>query len=143
VGPAGKLLDRALISAGIERSDTYVTNVVKHFKWEPRGKRRLHKKPTTREVNACLPWLDAEIGRIRPRVLVALGATAARSLIGPAFRITRSRGEFVPSTLAPHVTATIHPSAILRTRTDAERRAEMERFIEDLRVIRSVLDEAY
>lgn len=133
VGPAGRLLDRALDDAGIARDDAYLTNVVKHFKWEARGRRRLHRTPGTREIRACIPWLDAEIERIRPRVLVALGSTAAKALFGPAFRVTRDRGTLVESALAPVATATIHPSAILRTRTDAERREQMARFTEDLR----------
>ena len=140
VGPAGRLLDRALIEAGIERGDAYVTNVVKHFKWEPKGRRRLHKKPNAREIGACLPWLEAEIEVVRPRVLMCLGATAAQTLIGKSFRVTRQRGEFVPSHLAPFVTATIHPSAILRSPTDEARQAEMRRFVEDLRGVERVLN---
>jgi uracil-DNA glycosylase len=141
VGPAGRILDDALEEAGIDRGDAYVTNVVKHFKWEPRGRRRLHRTPNAREVKACLPWLDAEIDRIRPRVLVALGATAARTLFGAGFRVTRQRGEFVPSDLADWATATIHPSAILRRPSSEERRAEMGRLVEDLGRIADILDE--
>ena len=133
VGPAGRLLDRALERAGIDRADAYVTNAVKHFKWEARGKQRLHKTPNTTETRACRPWLEAEIALIEPQVLVALGATAAKSLLGPAFRLSRERGRFVASAFAPYVTATTHPSAILRQRSDAERDAEMQALVEDLR----------
>ncbi len=141
VGPAGRLLDDALEQAGIEREDTYVTNVVKHFKWEARGRRRLHKTPNRREIGACLPWLDAEIELIKPKVLICLGGTAAKALLGNDFRVTRQRGEFVESKLAPHVTATVHPSAILRLRPDVDRQAEIDRFVADLRVARSALDD--
>jgi uracil-DNA glycosylase len=134
VGPAGKMLDKALGDAGIPRADVYVTNAVKHFKWEPRGKRRIHAKPSSLEIAACLPWLDAEIHIVKPKVLVCLGATAAQALLGKQFRITRDRGVLVPSTLAQHVMATIHPSAILRA-PDEERDEEMARLIEDLRVV--------
>ncbi len=133
VGPAGKLLDRALAEAGIDRSSVYVTNVVKHFKWEPRGKRRIHKKPNSGEISACRPWLDTEIELVKPRVIVCLGATAAQALIGPKFKVTQSRGEFVPSTLAAYVMATVHPSSILRAPDDEARHREMEAFTEDLR----------
>lgn len=133
VGPAGRLLDRALDAAGIDRTAVYVTNVVKHFKWEPRGKRRIHKNPDRTEVAACRPWFDAEVALIRPRLVVCLGATAAKAIIGPQFRVTRDRGTFVPSSVAPLVTATVHPSSILRA-PDAEARArELERFVDDLR----------
>ncbi|MGH9957731.1 MAG: UdgX family uracil-DNA binding protein [Pyrinomonadaceae bacterium] len=114
VGPAGRLLDSALEEAGIDRFQTYVTNVVKHFKWEPRGKRRIHKKPKAQEIAACRPWLEAEIALIKPKVIVALGATAAQSLLGAKFRVTKQRGQFIESTLAPYVMATVHPSSILR-----------------------------
>ena len=114
VGPAGKLLDEALEEAGIDRRQVYVTNVVKHFKWTPAGKRRLHAKPNAREISACRPWLEAEIATVKPKVLVCLGATAAQTLLGRNFRVSRQRGEFVPSTLAPHVLATVHPSSLLR-----------------------------
>ena len=117
VGPAGKLLDRALIEAGIDRTEVYVTNAVKHFKWEPRGKRRIHKKPNSAEIAACRPWLEAEIAVVRPQVIICMGATAAQSLLGRDFRVTQHRGEFLESPLAPAVTATIHPSAILRAPT--------------------------
>ncbi len=139
VGPAGRVLDRGLAAAGIARSDAYVTNVVKHFKWEPRGNRRLHKKPNAREIAACLPWLDQEIELIRPRVLVLLGATAAQALLGRSFRVTVDRGKVLPSHLADHAVATVHPSSILRQRTEAERRDEMERFIDDLGVVAKLL----
>jgi DNA polymerase len=138
VGPAGRLLDDALAEAGIDRDAAYVTNVVKHFKWEPRGKRRLHRTPNPGEIRACVPWLQAEIDLIEPRVLVCLGATAARALLGPQFRVSRERGCFVPSMLAPKVLATIHPSAILRAR-DEDRAREMRAFIADLREVRRVL----
>jgi len=132
VGPAGKLLDRALAEAGIDRRRVYVTNVVKHFKWEPRGKRRIHAKPNSAEIAACRPWLETEIALVRPRVLVCLGATAAQALLGKAFRVSVSRGTFVPSPLAPRVTATVHPSSILRAPDDASRHEEMQRFVADL-----------
>jgi uracil-DNA glycosylase family protein len=140
VGPAGRLLDRALEQAGIDRSDAYVTNVVKHFKWEPRGRRRLHKTPSQREIDACLPWLDAEIERIKPRILVAMGATAAKALFGPGHRVSRQHGQLVDTPLADIATSTFHPSAILRRREDAERRAEMERFVDDLRGVWDMLE---
>ena len=139
VGPAGRLLDRALEAAGIDREDASVTNVVKHFKWEPRGKRRIHSKPNAQEIAACRPWLDAELALVKPRVLVCLGATAAQALLGRDFRVTQHRGEFVPSPLAPYVMATVHPSAILRAPDDETRRAERERFIEDLKKVAKVL----
>ena len=140
VGPAGKLLDRALEEAGIDRTAAYVTNVVKHFKWEARGKRRIHAKPSWSEMVACRPWLDAEIAVVEPRVLVCLGATAAQAVIGRDFRVSRQRGELVDSALAPYVTATIHPSAILRQRDDESRRLELEAFVDDLRKVTN-LDE--
>ena len=135
VGPAGKLLDRALEQAGIDRSRVYVTNVVKHFKWEPRGKRRIHAKPNAAEISACRPWLETEIALVKPRVLVCLGATAAQALLGKAFKVSKQRGEFVESTLAPLVTATVHPSSILRAPDDETRRAEMRRFVADLKKV--------
>ncbi len=134
VGPAGRVLDEGLAAAGIDRADTYVTNVVKHFKWTPSGKRRLHKKPSAREIAACLPWLEKEIELIEPEVLVCLGATAAQALLGRDFKVTRQRGQILPTPLAKHAVATIHPSSILRQQTEAERRREMEQFIEDLKV---------
>lgn len=138
VGPAGHLLGRCLIAAGIDREAAYVTNVVKHFKWIPRGKRRLHAKPNAREIEACKPWLEAEIAVIRPKVLVCLGATAAQALLGRSFRVSRERGHPIPSTLAPHVLATVHPSALLRAR-DADREAEIARFIADLATVAPLL----
>ena len=139
VGPAGKLLDRALEEAGIDRRLTYVTNVVKHFKWEPRGKRRIHAKPNASEIGACRPWLEAELELIRPEVLVCLGATAAQALLGRQFRVSVDRGKLVPSPLAPKVLATIHPSAILRAPDDETRHVEMKRFVADLRVAAAAL----
>jgi DNA polymerase len=139
VGPAGRVLSEALEQAGIDRRRAYVTNVVKHFKWEPRGKRRIHAKPNASEIAACRPWLDSEISIVRPAVLVCLGATAARALIGPAFRVSTQRGRFVASSLAPLVTATIHPSAILRERDSAARRAAMRGFVGDLKRVQRKL----
>ncbi len=139
VGPAGNLLNKALEEAGIDRSKTYVTNAVKHFNWEPRGKRRIHKKPKASEIAACRPWLDAEISKLRPKVIVCLGATAAQALLGRDFRVTQHRGEFIQSSLAPYVTATVHPSAILRAPDDETRHAEMHRFVQDLKKIAEVL----
>jgi uracil-DNA glycosylase family protein len=133
VGPAGKLLDRALADAGIDRTAVYVTNAVKHFKWEPRGKRRIHKKPRASEVGACRPWLDTEIALVKPRVIVCLGATAAQALLGSAFKVTQHRGKVVPSPLAARVLATVHPSSILRAPDDEARREELKRFTDDLR----------
>jgi uracil-DNA glycosylase len=133
VGPAGALLDRALEEAGIDRARVYVTNVVKHFKWEPRGKRRIHKKPNASEIEACRPWLDAEIALVKPRAIICLGATAAQALISPTFRVSVDRGKFVRSDLAELVTATVHPSSILRAPTDEARRLERARFIADLK----------
>jgi len=135
VGPAGKLLDRALEEAGIDRRKVYVTNVVKHFKFEPRGKRRIHKKPAADEIATCRPWLDTEIRVVNPRVIVCLGATAAQALLGRTFRLTHHRGEFVESPLAPLVTATVHPSSVLRAPDDESRHAEMQKFVDDLRVV--------
>jgi uracil-DNA glycosylase len=135
VGPAGALLDRALEEVGIDRTKVYLTNVVKHFKWEPRGKRRIHKKPNASEITACRPWLETELAIVRPRALVCLGATAAQAVIGTHFRVSTQRGEFVDSPLAELVTATVHPSSILRARSDELRRAERARFIADLEKI--------
>src|SRR3954462_8815181 len=129
VGPAGKLLDRALEQAGINREAVYVTNVVKHFKWEPRGKRRIHAKPNAGEISACRPWLETEIALIPPRALVCLGATAAQALLGKVFRVPNHRGEFVLSSLAPVAMATVHPPSFLRAPDDESRRAEMDRFV--------------
>jgi DNA polymerase len=134
VGPAGRVLDDALQQAGIDRSGVYMTNAVKHFKWEPRGKRRLHKRPDAAEVSACRPWLDREIELVGPRVVVCLGATAAQALLGRGFRVTRQRGELFPQPAGHVVTATVHPSSILRARDAASRQAEMAAFVEDLRV---------
>jgi uracil-DNA glycosylase family protein len=139
VGPAGALLDRALEEAGIDRKQVYVTNAVKHFKWEPRGKRRIHKKPNAAEITACRPWLDAELRVVKPVAIICLGATAAQAILGPKFRVSTQRGKFVPSPLAPFVTATVHPSSILRAPTDEARRMEREEFIEDLRRIREAI----
>jgi uracil-DNA glycosylase len=135
VGPAGRLLDKSLEEAGIERSLAYVTNVVKHFKWEPRGKRRIHAKPNAAEITACLPWLQTEIRLVHPAVVVCLGATAAQAILGRQFKVTQHRGEVVESPLAPRVVATVHPSSILRAPDDDSRRAETQRFVADLRVV--------
>ena len=124
---------RALHLAGIDRSRTYVSNAVKHFKWEPRGKRRIHQKPNALEIAACRPWLDAEIAVVRPKVLVCLGATAAQALLGRSFRVTQHRGELIASELAPYVLATVHPSSLLRAPDDETRRRETQRFIRDLK----------
>ena len=133
VGPAGKLLDRALEEAEIDRGKVYVTNAVKHFKWEPRGKMRIHKKPSMKEVNACRPWLDAELETVRPKLIVALGATAAQGLMGSSFRITQEHGKVQEVTGMPPIVATLHPSAILRAQTDEDRHAQMRTLVEDLR----------
>jgi DNA polymerase len=138
VGPAGALLDRCLGEVGIDRRKAYVTNAVKHFKWTPRGKRRIHGKPNMGEIRACRPWLEAEIRLVKPRVLVCLGATAAQALLGPEFRVTRERGRFLQSALAPYVLATVHPSALLRA-TDEMREQEIARFIDDLKVVAKVV----
>lgn len=135
VGPAGALLDKALAEAGIDRKTVYVTNVVKHFKWEPRGKRRIHKKPNAAEITACRPWLEAEVAVIKPRAIICLGSTAAQAVIGPKFRVSIQRAQFVESDLAPFVTATVHPSSILRAPSDDARREEMRRFTDDLKKI--------
>src|SRR5204863_2533965 len=139
VGPAGRLFDDALAEAGIDRKQTYVTNVVKHFKWEPRGKRRIHKKPNAIEIAACRPWLEAEIAVVKPDVIVALGATAAQALLGPQFRVTKQRGEFIESTLAPYVMATVHPSSILRAPDDETRQLEYRHFVDDLKKLARVI----
>jgi DNA polymerase len=139
VGPAGRVLDRALEAVGLARRDVHVTNVVKHFKWEPKGTRRIHAKPSRSEISACLPWLEAELEIVKPAVLVCLGATAAQALLGAKFRVTRQRGDWVPARWAPHVMATVHPSAVLRAPDDASRHAEMARFVADLERIRPVL----
>jgi DNA polymerase len=133
VGPAGRLFDKALEEAGIDRKQTYVTNVVKHFKWEPRGKRRIHKKPNSVEIKACRPWLEAEIALVKPKIIVALGATAAQSLLGPQFRVTKQRGELLDFTLAPYIMATVHPSSILRAPDEETRQLEYRHFVADLK----------
>jgi uracil-DNA glycosylase len=142
VGPAGRELDRALEAAGIDRGDLYVTNAVKHFKFEERGKRRIHQTPRKGEVDACSPWLDTEIRLVRPTAIVALGATAAKALFGPQFRLTQHRGELIESELAPLAAATIHPSAIVRDRDDESRRAERAALAEDLRIVARAVNEA-
>ena len=139
VGPAGRLLDEALEQAGIDRSRTYVTNVVKHFKWEPRGKRRIHAKPKAGEIGACRPWLDAEIAAVRPRVIVCLGATAAKALLGASFKVSVDRGRFMESSFAALVTATVHPSSILREPDSAARREAMRGFVKDLKKVKARL----
>jgi uracil-DNA glycosylase len=139
VGPAGRVLDEALEAAGIDRKLAYVTNAVKHFKWEPRGKRRIHAKPNWAELSACRPWLDAELAVVKPKVLVALGATAAQALLGRQFRVTKQRGVAVESDLAPYVVATVHPSSILRQETDADRAAAFEELVSDLKVVAKLL----
>jgi uracil-DNA glycosylase family protein len=141
VGPAGQLFDRALEEAGIDRRLAYVTNVVKHFKWQARGKRRIHQKPNWAEMTACRPWLEAELEVVKPSVLVCLGATAAQALLGRDFRVTRQRGEPVDSPLAPNVMATVHPSSILRA-NEPDREAEMKAFVTDLRKVKVLLDGA-
>jgi len=140
VGPAGRILDDALEEAGIDRKAAYVSNVVKHFKWEPRGKRRIHSKPNAGEVSACLPWLRAELDVIKPMFLVCLGATAAQALLGRSFRVTVDRGKLVDSPLAPHVLATVHPSSILREPDEKARKQEMRRFVEDLSKVGRMLE---
>jgi uracil-DNA glycosylase len=135
VGPAGGILDKALAAAGIDRNDVYVTNIVKHFKWEPRGKRRLHKKPNALEINACRPWLEAEIKVVKPEVVVLLGATAAQGIMGNQFRVTKQRGQWVQSNIAPLVLATVHPSSILRAPDDDSRHEEMRKFVADLKKV--------
>jgi uracil-DNA glycosylase len=139
VGPAGRVLDEGLEAAGIDRKLAYVTNAVKHFKWQARGKRRIHQKPSSAELAACRPWLDAELAVVKPRVVVALGATAAQSLLGRQFRVTKQRGVPVESDLAPHVVATVHPSSILRQETDADRAEAMREFVDDLKVVAKLL----
>ena len=135
VGPAGKLLTKALEEAGLDRDRVYVTNVVKHFKWEPRGKRRIHAKPNAGEIGACRPWLESEIAVLQPHAIVCLGATAAKALLGASFKVSQQRGQFVESTLAPLVTATVHPSSILREPDSNARREAMRAFVNDLRKV--------
>ena len=139
VGPAGKLLEKALSDAGIDRAKIYVTNVVKHFNWEPRGKRRIHKRPTSVHITACRPWLEAEIRSIKPRVVVCLGATAAQALLGRDFKVTKQRGEVIETGTGYQIVATIHPSAILRAPDEQTRRDELRRFVDDLKLIASLL----
>jgi uracil-DNA glycosylase family protein len=138
VGPAGKLLDKALEDAGIDRSQVYITNVVKHFKWQARGKRRIHQKPNWSEIAACRPWLEAELDVIEPRVLVCLGATAAHALLGRDFRVSRQRGELVESNLAENVIATVHPSSILRA-DDETREREYQELVKDLKTVAELI----
>src|SRR5437773_8704357 len=133
VGPAGKIMDRALEEAGIDQSKVYVTNAVKHFKWAPRGKRRIHQKPNSREIAACRPWLEAELRVVKPKLVVARGATAAQTIFGPSFRVTRERGKVLSSKLAPRVLATVHPSSLLRQPDEASRQREYKHFVSDLR----------
>ena len=139
VGPAGNVLDRGLEAAGIDRSTVYVTNVVKHFKWTPRGKRRLHQRPNAEEIAACRPWLDSEIAEVRPRLVVCLGATAAQALLGRAFRVTKQRGRLVDWELEPSIMATVHPSSILRAQDPAAQEAAFSGFVADLKVAADVL----
>jgi uracil-DNA glycosylase len=139
VGPAGRLLSKALEEAGIDRRRTYVTNVVKHFKWEPRGKRRIHAKPNASEIRACRPWLESEIAVVHPRAIVCLGATAAKTLLGSSFKVSAQRGSFIESPLAPLVTATVHPSSILREKDSHARHAAMRAFVRDLKRIKAKL----
>jgi DNA polymerase len=139
VGPAGKLLDEALAGAGLERGKVYLTNAVKHFKWEPRGKRRLHAKPSAREIAACRPWLEAEIDLVRPQIIVCLGATAAQSLLGNSFRITKHLGELLPSKWSKYILATYHPSSALRAPEPAERQRIRDQLVHDLKTAASSL----
>ena len=140
VGPAGRMFDKALVEAGIDRSEVYVTNVVKHFKYTMRGKRRIHQRPDAEQIAACRPWLQAELEQVRPQVLVCLGATAAKALLGPRFKVTQQRGAFVESELAPLATGTVHPSSILRAPDDEARRRAYRDFVEDMRAIAGALD---
>jgi len=139
VGPAGRILDEGMEAAGVPRSAVYLTNVVKHFRWVRRGKRRLHEKPNTQQVRACRPWLDAELEAVRPRLLVLLGATAAQSVLGPAFRVTQHRGKVIPTPLGVPAVATVHPSSILRAPDDASREEAMAAFVADLRSVAQAL----
>lgn len=141
VGPAGAVLDKALAAAGIERDDIYLTNIVKHFKWEPRGKRRLHKKPSALEISACRPWLQAEINAVKPQVLVLLGATAAQGIMGRQFRVTQHRGQWLESEISPLVMATVHPSSILRAPDNDSRHEEMRKFVADLKKVAARLQQ--
>ena len=139
VGPAGRLLDQALEAAGLDRGRVYTTNVVKHFNWEPRGKWRIHKKPASWHVQACRPWLEAELAAVQPRAVVCLGATAAQALLGRGVRVTQSRGQLIPSTMAQYVIATLHPSAVLRAPDDISRHAAMQRLVSDLAMVGRLL----
>lgn len=139
VGPAGRLLDRCLAEAGIERGQTYLTNTVKHFKWVPRGTRRIHAKPNSMEITACFPWLEAELAAVQPKIVVALGATAAQALFGKAFRVTRDRGRLVPSCWAPYALATVHPSSLLRVPDEETRHRETARFVDDLKKVAELM----
>ena len=139
VGPAGKMLDRCIKEAGINRRRAYVTNAVKHFKWVPRGTRRIHNKPNSMEIAACFPWLEAEIAAVKPKIVVALGATAAQALFGKAFRVTRERGKLVPSRFAPYAMATVHPSSLLRAPDEETRHREIAHFTEDLKKAATLL----
>lgn len=141
VGPTGRLFNQALDEAGIDRSVAYVTNTVKHFKWKPQGKRRLHEKPNAREVEACLPWLAAEMDVIKPRILVLLGATAAQALLGKQFRVTKERGMWLDSPMAEKVLASVHPSSILRARDPQARELQYAEFVEDLRTVAAELNQ--
>ena len=141
VGPAGKLLDKCLEEAGIDRGHVYITNAVKHFKWEPRGKLRIHKKPNQKEIQACRPWLDAELERVKPRLVVCLGATAAQALLGSAFRITKAHGKVQEVAGLPPIIATLHPSAVLRARTDEDRHLQLRTLVEDLREVAAFVSE--
>jgi len=138
VGPAGKLLRSALLEAGVNIKRVYFTNAVKHFKWESRGKRRIHKRPNATEINACRPWLEAEIAAVKPKVIVCLGATAAQSLLGRTFRVTLHRGELLKSALAPQMMATVHPSAILRAPDEAARHEQERLFVKDLKKLAAI-----
>jgi DNA polymerase len=142
VGPAGAVLDKALVDAGIPRDRVYLTNAVKHFKWEPRGKRRIHKKPRMSEIVACRPWLEAELRAVAPKVVVCLGATAAQSVLGSSFKLMQQRGRVVPSQIAPQVVATIHPSSVLRAPDSEGRRAAYEMLVSDLKVVATLLKKA-
>ena len=135
VGPAGKILDRALELAGIERQSTYITNIVKHFKWIPKGKLRIHKRPRADEIDACRPWLDAEVALLKPKLIVCMGATAAQALLGGKFRLTQHHGEFISTPLKLPIIATVHPSAILRARTDEDRHNMTDQFVSDLKAV--------
>ena len=142
VGPAGKLFDSCMRAAGVDRRQAYVTNAVKHFKWVPRGRRRIHSKPNSLEIAACFPWLEAEIAAVKPKIVVALGATAARALFGKALRVTRERGKLIPSRFAPYAMATVHPSSLLRAPDEETRHREMALFVADLKKIAELLRSA-